>query len=1422
VAGRVQALGTRVRLSGPAEAELELSDDVRALWRDWTDRYLSATGSGGPGELLVLGRELFEWLDAGGWARAWAGQGGPRGLEIAADSPETADQRALLGLPWELLADGAGHLAADTVQPFVVWRRVGAQGALALAGHRDLSVLFMAAAPTGGGPELDFEAEESAILEATERLALGLAVEESGCAVFLRERLAGQESFEAIHLSCHGEVLTAEVAARFAGEGAEPGPALLLESPEGGMAFASPARLAQVWGGTPPGLVFLSACRTAESQQGMAESFARTLVRAVPAVLGWAGSVYDTDAVGFAEVFYRELAGFADPAYAVAAARAELLGRHLREPQAGLHWHLARLWFGPGGGGPLCARQQPRRRLSRDEGSRAFLDKAARRVPVAGASTFVGRRREAQQVLRAFRVDEAVGVLLGGMGNLGKSSLAARVANRLPGLTAVVVFEHYDPLKVLEQVVAALPPGQRRPMLEVWRPIVEADPTSLADALEELLGGPFFDAPILLVVDDVEQVLEVPAAGQVLTLVRVDNGWRAAVVAILQAFGRARGDSRLIVTSRYDFAATDQAGKDWAAGLVRVPLTPFGALQRAKQWRAELRTLSRAGRVDPGVLADPQLGELHRRALAAAHGNPGLQDILTRPVLAGEFAAASAAIDAIEEFLAGGDMPGEVNAAFEFFRRMTFRLYRDALTADELAMLGAAGFYGESRWPEQVDPGPLSGLQDAVVPVPRAAVEAVAGAAGVIDTVRAGDRLASLGLLDLYSPESGSGGVGGVAVNRFARPLAAGLDASQRHALAVVAAPALAQAWRDADGSWPADPRAVEASRVALLAGSADLAPPAALAAVGYLFEDVSTGGAAAAALTVGAAAVDLAVTSGVSVDLNLVRLLAEAAARIGAGGQRARLISLGLATPGGDPGARAMLETAEADRLVLTGKPDAALELLRPAAQTVEGLGDIRSRAVTMGRIADILAGRGESDEALRIRREEQLPVYERLGDVRERALTWGRIADILAGRGESDEALRIHREEQLPVFERLGDIRSRAVTMGRIADILAGRGESDEALRIHREEQLPVYERLGDVRFRAVAWGRIADILAGCGEADEALRIRREEELPVYEQLDDVRSRAITMGKIADILAGRGRSDEALQIYREEQLPVFERLGDVRERAIAWGRIADILARRGEANEALRIRREEQLPVYERLGDVRERAVAWGGIADILAGRGQSDEALRIRREEQLPVFERLDDVRSRAVTMGKIADILAGRGESDEALQIYREEQLPVFERLGDVRERAIAWGRIADILAGRGEADEALRIRREEELPVFERLGDVRERAVTLYKIGSALLEVGRAESGLTQEASDSLAEAFTIFERLKSPEGVARAGWLHSQILATQGRSVEALAVLDKTAHSFAQIGDSAAVKRCEELHSIIHDGSHRPPTPPTR
>ena len=112
-----------------------------------------------------------------------------------------------------------------------------------------------------------------------------------------------------------------------------------------------------------------------------------------------------------------------------------------------------------------------------------------------------------------------------------------------------------------------------------------------------------------------------------------------------------------------------------------------------------------------------------------------------------------------------------------------------------------------------------------------------------------------------------------------------------------------------------------------------------------------------------------------------------------------------------------------------------------------------------------------------------------------RRRALARsGKIADILQAHGQLDEALKIRTDEELPVYERLGDVRSRAVTMAWIANIHRARNDHESAVRVLREEVLPVYERLGDAHSLLRGRWQLGAILlerAGEGDRDEAARL-------------------------------------------------------------------------------------------------------------------------------------------------------------------------------------------------------------------------------------------------------------------------------------------------------------------------------------------
>ncbi len=165
-----------------------------------------------------------------------------------------------------------------------------------------------------------------------------------------------------------------------------------------------------------------------------------------------------------------------------------------------------------------------------------------------------------------------------------------------------------------------------------------------------------------------------------------------------------------------------------------------------------------------------------------------------------------------------------------------------------------------------------------------------------------------------------------------------------------------------------------------------------------------------------------------------------------------------------------------------------------------------------------------------------------------REIARVRGQVAEVLAAKGEHDQALAIRRGEELPIYQRLNDARCQAEVQSRIADSLVAQGDLDGALAVLQNAVLPVLARPADARERAGVQERIAGILTLKGEQGQALGLY-EAQVPVYEQLRLNSELASILGRIADLLFTQGRWDEALTVRRDRQLPLCEQLGDIRE---------------------------------------------------------------------------------------------------------------------------------------------------------------------------------------------------------------------------------------------------------------------------------
>jgi CHAT domain/AAA ATPase domain len=969
------ALGPRRRLD--AEALALLDDFARR------DRMLLRERSPNAG-LLALGRDLFAWLDGQGGAltTALSRAVGPWLLEIRGPLRPSAGEWSLLRAPWELLADADGHLARNPLLAFAPVRRLGAPREAAAPDDYRLGLAFMAAAPWGERT-LDQEAEECAILDAVGGgRELDLIVEESGDPDQLGQRLAELEGLPVVHLSCHG---TSDWTPPGAPK-AQPRPVLLMEDEAGEPNPTDAAALIQALRPAPPRLLFVSACLSATPsasaaapagpghKEGAADvrgslppvrgsAFVHSLATALveggaPAVLGWDGKVADTAATAFAKHFYQGLARRLEPAQAVAKARLALFESD--DPNLAHDWHLARLWLGPEGGPPVVAGGRKRSLLPATHGQKEMLGKQVR---VASHEMFVGRRRQLQRALSALRGDRA-GVLLHGMGRLGKSSLAARIANRLRhALTLVVVYDRYGAADLIDRLLEAL--QSRRPardLLREGRERLRQDPDRaeviLEDLLIELLSGPCAQSgdgtpPLLLLIDDLEQILETDSG---VPPFRVQARSAPVLRAVLRAFDCDRSDSRLLITSRFPFVLEGLEER-----LLPIQLPPFSPADRRKLQRRQ-GDAAHQGQPAPDLEAREAL---LTQVAAIARGNPGLQDLLGP----GLVLSPSVALERARELLARMDawLAGAASPEPEV------QGFLQNLAVETL--LDLAGQAGRDL---------LRALALPVAPIPEArARELALSIGGDLDS------LAALGLIDPFE-DLFDHRIPALAVNALAEPRLAPVTDDERGAIAGLLLPGLFEDW---GGAPEADRRPLACdlslTRLALAADDPGVVALCAADAVQALAD-----GPAVFAAELARDAVALLDRHGRVIPWRLLSRGASAVATAGEGAEADALFARGAAaletaraagdTP--DPLDAGHLLFEQAKRLVTRGEPNAARRLFEEAAELADLAGSEISVAVARGEIADILAGRGELDEALRIRREEQLPVYERLGEVRAR----------------------------------------------------------------------------------------------------------------------------------------------------------------------------------------------------------------------------------------------------------------------------------------------------------------------------------------------------------------------------------------------------------------------------------------------------
>jgi len=379
-------------------------------------------------------------------------------------------------------------------------------------------------------------------------------------------------------------------------------------------------------------------------------------------------------------------------------------------------------------------------------------------------------------------------------------------------------------------------------------------------------------------------------------------------------------------------------------------------------------------------------------------------------------------------------------------------------------------------------------------------------------------------------------------------------------------------------------------------------------------------------------------------------------------------------------------------------------------------------------------------------------------------RALTVGRIGEVLTETGSYDAALKTCRESQA-MFEALVAVHPEnrdwqyqlSVALNRTGDVLQEAGKVDEALESYRRS-LAIRRATNDEEHISVCFERVADVLMRKGNREEARKLYRESLTrcrAMYAAKPDdptvQSSYALALEREGDTSLNTDGLAAALAFY-EESLAIRGKLktahpanpGYEGEYASCLFRIGHIATRMGNRERAIQIF-QESMAVYRRLSIRDPSNASW-----------QRNLALSLHRLGRL--------------SLGG-GDRATARKHYTEALAINRgvaERDKSNLRARNDVADSLVDIGQLM-----KGEGDLKGALKHYNEALAISRVLAEKDAANTDWQegLGTALFRVGKVHAAAMRpkDARDAYGESLVIMRRLRKVDA-ANMDWSRSVAL----------------------------------------------------
>lgn len=384
----------------------------------------------------------------------------------------------------------------------------------------------------------------------------------------------------------------------------------------------------------------------------------------------------------------------------------------------------------------------------------------------------------------------------------------------------------------------------------------------------------------------------------------------------------------------------------------------------------------------------------------------------------------------------------------------------------------------------------------------------------------------------------------------------------------------------------------------------------------------------------------------------------------------------------------------------------------------------------IWLGQLGNVLFRKGDLAEAERLYLQAQ-EILERLGDqagIKAGLHQLGLIAQV---QGDIEKAEGLFKKS-LEIAKSTNDRTGLAATYGQLGMLSHLRGDLNNAERLFRTS-LKLKEELPDRSAIATSLHQLGTLEQDRGNAKEAEDLY-EKSLELDRKLENPQGIARTYHQLGQLEESRGNLAAADRYYRES-LEIKERLGDLRGIGATTHQLGILAEEKGDHETAERLY-DRALAINEQLGDVSAMASGYGQSGILAEARNELDKASDLYLKT-LAIHESLGHRPGVVRTLRRLGLLAWKRNDLEEAKSRYARA-LEISEEL-DSREDVIRSTYLLATVAQREGAVEDAESLYGQVLALGEQADDSMTVAMATSQLGSLRRDQGEVEESIALHA-----------------------------------------------------------------------------------